>query len=309
MRIQDTDVRINIGGLTQKQGEASATNQKKKGTFFAGNLNQTNNPIEEKRKKAQQKALKVINDTFLNEKKLDNDLQERADKIKELEASNQDAMKELQKIDEAKKELQESYGIEADSQEQKDLELLEKRRDSKKIDSNITLTEEDEERLKEIDAAGLTEYQQRSLDMDKGGTMYQDTIAQNKKKIMEENAIIRGTKLERLKSSPMAKATDTAEDIMDAASKEIIGMLLEEAKEHVDEVQKEEQEKAEEKAEKEQEQEEKIAEAKEEKLENEKAILQSASDTDEVQKELQDIAKKMKLLEEDLKGIAVDENI
>lgn len=309
MRIQDKDVSINIGSLLQKQSEASVTGKKRNGTFFAGNLNQTKDSIEEKRKEAQQKALKVIGDTFSREKKMDDDLQERRDKISELEASNLEAQKELQKIEESKNELRESYGVKEDSQEQKDLKLLEKSRDSEKLGSNITLTGEEEERLKKIHEAGLTEYQQRSLDMDKSGEIYRKTLDENNSKIIGENAVIRGTKLERLKSSPMMKATDMAEDIVDAASDEIIGMLIQEAKDHVDEVQEEAQEKAEEKAEKEEEKEEKIQAAKEDRLENEKILIEAQSDTKDVQKELEEIVKKMKLLEEDLKGTTVDENI
>ena len=350
MRIQDTDVSINIRGLTQKQGEASATDKRKNGSFFAGNLNQTKNPIEEKRKEAQEKALKIVGDTFTNEKKVDDDLQERADKIKELEDSNMDALNELKKIDASKEELKETYGITEDSQEQKELELLEKRRDLWKQGSYTTLTEEEKERLRQIDEAGMTEYQQRSMDLDKSGDEYRKTIRVNDAHILEENAIIRNVKLERLKSSPMVKATKAADEIMDAASDEIKGMLMQEAKEHVEEVQEEEQKKAEEKAEKEAEEEKKIASVKKDKLENEemiakikenmedssqavnrdhsvqdtetsaspatqtgdaltKQIVQSDSETKDIQKELKDIMNKMKLLEEDLKGTTVDENI
>jgi len=350
MRIQDKDVSINISGLTQKQGEASNADKKRNGTFFVGNLNQPKNPIEEKRKEAQEKALKIVGDTFASEKKVDDDLKERTDKIKELEDDNMDALNELKKIDASKEELKETYGITEDSQEQKDLELLEKRRDSWKLGSYTTLTKEEKERLSQIDEAGMTEYQQRSMDLDKSGDEYRKRIRVNDAHILEENAIIRNAKLERLKSSPMLKATDAADEIMDAASDEIMGMLMQEAKEHVDEVQEEEQKKAEEKAEEEAEEEKKIASVKEDKLENEemiakikenlkessqvdnqansgqgtettwnpvseagdpltKQILQSDSDTKDIQKELKEIMNKMKLLEEDLKGTTVDENI
>ncbi|MDD2973096.1 MAG: hypothetical protein PHE02_13315 [Lachnospiraceae bacterium] len=343
MKIQNKDVSINVSGLTGKQGEISGKGKSTRKSFFAGDANLAKDPIEEKRKTAQKKALKIVGDTFAREKKVDDDLHERGDRIKQLEAENKDAQKELQKIEEDKKNLKETYGITDDSEEQKDLELLEKRRDSRNLGSNITLTDEERERLKTIDEAGMTEYQERSLEMDKNGTMYQDTIDKNQKSIIEENGVIRGTKQERLKSSPMVAATQAADQIQAAASEEIKGMLLQDAKDHVDEVQEENQKKAEEKAEKEAEQEKKIAEAKKEKLELEeqiakaqekngdvsqtqeteptgastsksedgltKQVVESSSEAKNIQKELEEIMNQMKLLEEDLKGSTVDQNI
>ena len=62
---------------------------------------------------------------------------------------------------------------------------------------------------------------------------FQGEMERNKMAILEENAIIRGTKLERLKHSPMVKAKKEADRILDDASKEMIGMIMEEAKDIV----------------------------------------------------------------------------
>ena len=112
------------------------------------------------------------------------------------------------------------------------------------------------------------------------------------------------------------KAQETADEILEAASKEIIGMLTEEAKDHVDQELEEKKEAAEEKAEKEEEEKEKIEKAKEEKEQKEE-FVEEVADTGEfiveadnvlkdVQRDIKKVMDEMKLLEEDLKGAAVD---
>lgn len=288
-------------------------------TIFAGNLNVNNDPIAKKRQEAQEKALKVVGDAFDNDKKIDDDLQKRSNHISKLYENMESASKEIGNIEKNKLELRESYGIKDDSEEQKDLELLEKRRDSLEIGSTITLSDEEKERLSEIDKAGKTEYQTRSLQMDVVASSFKKEIKESKKVIIEENAIIRGIKLERLKTSPMMEAAEKADDILDAASDEITGMLLDEAKEHIDEKAKEEQEEAEKKAEEKEKQEEQ-AEAVKEKREEESDgtvnseipidnILEMTHEESNIKKEVENIVDKMKLVAEDIKGSVVDSKL
>ncbi len=130
----------------------------------------------------------------------------------------------------------------------------------------------------------------------------------------------------------MVDATKEKEDILDAAKDEIYGMLVDEVKDHLDKEMEEEKEKAEEKAEEKKEKEEQIEEIKErieelerlanpEKAEEEKKTSEQDSDIDrqmrnvlemdairtDVKKEVENIADKMKLVAEDLKGLKVDE--
>lgn len=62
--------------------------------------------------------------------------------------------------------------------------------------------------------------------------------------IKKENYIISATELERLKSHAMTDSKKQADDIMDKASEEIVKMLLNEAKEHIDKVAEEKKEEA-----------------------------------------------------------------
>lgn len=150
--------------------------------------------------------------------------------------------------------------------------------------------------------------------------------------IMNGQMLVEGTEsaltdihLERLKSAPMVEATEDADKILEAANKEIIGMLKDEAKEHIDEENEKRTEEAEEKAEKEKEEKERIEAMKAKKEEREeregaspetdritaasRSMVKIAETDEKVQQELQNIVNQMKLDLEDLKGAAVDEGV
>lgn len=303
---------------SQKMEESQAGKKGKK-TLYAGELNVGQDQILLKKKEAQKKALKVVTDTWEGEQKIDNDIKARRERIKSLQEEIGAANRELAAYKQRREELRESCGVEADSEEQKDLELLLKRRESARSGAKVSLTKTDKERLKELDAMELTEYQSRALEMDKEADYYRDVVEESKKQIEIENKIIQDVRLERLKKSPMLEAQKQADAIEEAASKEIVGMLLEESKDHVDEEQAEREEQAEKVKEEKEEQEELLEARRTEREEAEKRaeelaesvpmeemlILEKAK-TD-VQKEVQDIIDKMKLIEEDIKGSMVDE--
>lgn len=286
--------------------------------FFAGNLNQDlfENKLLQKKKEAQEKAMKVVGDAIDADKQIDNDLQERKDKISALEQENQKLQNQINEISERQDALMEQYGITADSQEQKDLELLRKK-DKWLRGEGEALTKEEFERVTKLRSEELTEYQKCQREWDAEKKHFQKDIDKNNEEILLENAIIRGTKLERLKSSPMLKAQKEAEAILDAASKEIIGMIMEEAKETVDEKNKEEQEKAEKLEEKLEEQEAFIEKQKDKREEAEellesmpmKEMLHMEQLKDEIKQEIKNIVSEMKLVAEDIKGAVVDKNI
>lgn len=79
---------------------------------------------------------------------------------------------------------------------------------------------------------------------------YVNELADARNEIQTENAVIRQTKIERLKSNSMGAAFEQADAVMGAASDEIMGMLIAEGKDHIDEKQEEEKKTAEEAADK-----------------------------------------------------------
>ncbi len=150
--------------------------------------------------------------------------------------------------------------------------------------------------------------------------------------------------IERLKKHPMVDSTKQADEIMEAANKELVGDLYAEAKDHIDEKMEEAKEKAEEKAEKKEEEETKEAERKKDKLELEKQIEQAkqnaaeaagseirvpdqpsmdtsdmqeiidqnsngTNDTTKIEREIEKLVEELGLIMEDLKGSKVDMSI
>ena len=133
---------------------------------------------------------------------------------------------------------------------------------------------------------------------------------------MQENATIRSTRIERLKYHAMSDAQEQAEDILDAARDEIVGMVFEEGKDHVDEEAEEREEQVEEIKEEKEKQEEFIEDQKERREEEEELLenvpMEEMLSLDKiqsnVQQEVQNILDKMKLIAEDIKGAVVDAN-
>lgn len=329
----------NVSGSEREQrGGDKAKSGQKSESIFAGDLNLMD-PIEQKRKQAQKQALKLIQDAWANEQAIDESVQERKNHYKEMMELKEEAQNQVDDIDSRKEELKEIYGIAEDSEEQNDLELLEKRQDYQNGLSDSRLTEEEMERLKEIDKKPLTEYQKRALEYNDLSAKFKKELENAKKSIADDAADMRSIAIERLKSHPMVDAQKSADKIMEAASKEIVGMLAEEAKENIDEKNEEEKEKAEETSQKKEEKEQQI-EAQKEKIAIQEALIEGTKEAVEeakrevernrmpeidmedmvdianvykqsgsVQQGLDDIKNSMKLLEADLKGIQVDEQI
>lgn len=136
-------------------------------------------------------------------------------------------------------------------------------------------------------------------------------MAEGERVIYGENASVRATKQALLERQyDMSDASDAAEDVMDAASGDIIGLLRKEALDKMEEDRKEEQEKAEEIKEKKEEKEELVEKDREQEHKEEatKNIVSGDEEIDktELQQQIDEILEKQKLLEEDLKGLGVD---
>ena len=302
--------------LRARHGHENPKEDQGRKTIFAGGLKKVLDPIQEKREQAQKQAMKIVGDTWGNDQKLDDDLDNRREKVKECQEKIGAANDELMEIKNRRIQLREDMGIAEDSEEEQDLKLLEKEIDSYKSGSDIHLTKEERERIAQIKAKGLTGYQERSLAMKNGGALYETEINEASREMQGENAAIKSIELERLKKDPMVGAQKAKDEILEQASDQIVGMLMEEAKYKIDEEMEEKKDAAEEAEEKKEEEEERAEKqdekkAKEEQLRDQikaSTELMTKSDEllDDVQKEVKKILDEMKLLEEDLKGAAVD---
>lgn len=278
-------------------------------SFFAGNMNLVNDPIAEKRKEAQEKAWKVVSDAWDADKKIDKSIEDRQNHYNEMVEVVKEAQSHLQDINDQIDVLKEEYGV-TDEMGYKDWP---------------------------------DEYKQRYLELNKQASTFKEQIYDADKLMKDDIADIKAIVLERLKSDPMADAQKTADAIEEAANKEIIGMAMQQAKDHIDEKIEEAEEKAEEKAEEEEAKEEKLelqreikelqkaiaegtkeaveeaaAEAEARRHENENLDLpldelvkltQMNTEADKAQKSLDEIKFSMNLLEADLKGIEIDKEV
>ena len=105
------------------------------GTIYAGDLQfaqTTGNAASDKKQSARKQAMKLIRDAWDSDNKAvsqrDQIAQQKEEKLKEVRECNE----ELKQIRESKEIARQSYGVDPDSQEQKDLELLEKYQDYQK---------------------------------------------------------------------------------------------------------------------------------------------------------------------------------
>ena len=133
---------------------------------------------------------------------------------------------------------------------------------------------------------------------------------------------ITNAELEMEKNQDMIKSQDAAEELIEAANKDIVGMLVDEAKEHLESVQEEAEEKAEKLKEQKEEREERLEETKERRKEQEKIIHdqieankleldgnvqeQAVDHLAEAQKVVEQMMSKNHMVNEDLKGIEID---
>ena len=315
---------VSVSGKKQEVGKEDNRSLMLNGQF---------DPIEQKKALAKKQAYKIVKDALARELKMDGNMDEVRAHTEELSADLAQAQNKISEINAEKEKWREESGVAADSEEQKDLELLEKREAYAGGDLSKALSEEEMERLAEIDKRGYTEYEQRALSLERSKAPYQDIVRKAESGIISDNAVIRGTRLERLKKDPIRKAQNEAQDLLAAASREVMGMLVGEAKEYMDEKSEELQEKAEERAEKKEEQEEKLEATKEKREELEaladpqketgnasevqtqaiskdpvtEAMVQLDAQKEDYQQEIEEKKKKMNLIAEDIKGIKVDE--
>lgn len=182
---------------------------------------------------------------------------------------------------------------------------------------------EEKERLKGNNYLTSEEYEKELAELNKAEGHFKGLIEDGKKYEDRTLRALSDIKIERAKSNPMVTAGKEAEAALEAGAKEVVGMLFEEAKEHMETELEEQQKAAEAKAEKEKELEERIEEMRAEKKEESgsgtpaaeqlekstRRMVKIAETGEAIQKELKNVVDRMKLDLEDLKGAAVDEEI
>lgn len=263
-------------------------------------LNQEDDSIEGKRQEAREKAMKLVKGAWDGDSAIDNSVQERNDHYKQMQQEANDANQQVASLQEQKDALLEEYNGDTSN----------------------------------------PEYIERSIGLSKQMNKFSADAQHAQDAMRDDVGDVHAINIERLKTHGMVDAADAAEGIMDAANQEIIGMAMEDAKEFIDE-KLEENEEAAKKTEEEKEEQEKHLEELQENKELQEALIagnqeaveearqqqqkhDASDDVDmdqildaamtmdlnqSVQQGLDDIKNSMNLLEADLKGIKVDEEV
>lgn len=284
------------------------------GNTFLGNAGgDRKEQIARKKELHKKEAMNVVTTAFRTEKKMEEEGEGKLNEhIQMLQKENEGYDSFVNDLKSQMKQLQEDYGVADDSQEQKDLEIL------KKLYDQSSLTKEETERLSEM--GEQTEYQKQSLELYAQADDFKTKMADNQKQISGDTKAIRSIKISKLKSKAMIEAQQAKDKMMEAASKEAVSMMIQDAQQTIDEKAEEIKEEAEKREEKNKEQEERIEAAKESKTKAEaaaenvrehidemtKQILDSDDITRDMDEDIKKIMEEEKLLLEDLKGITLD---
>jgi len=245
-----TTNRSNHANDTSNKNSTKRSDNQKNGNSILTtelNLNQQDS-VTMKKLKAQKEAMKTIISQFTSDQKIDEDLKSRLEHMSALDNEILESQNEISKIEDLKHQVKDASGVTDDSEEQMNLELLEKQKESLKKGSFVKLTDVENQKLKTM--GPVTEYQSAILDYDSIQDVLNDKIKTASKESQGEIETIKSIKKELLKTHPMIDAEGEAKDILDAANKEIIGLLMNEAKDHIDEEHNKTEEKAKKESEK-----------------------------------------------------------
>lgn len=252
----------------------------------------------EKRIAKERQALKIKLDQMISDDEYNQEMKSHLEREAELKQDALNNQKEAKAIENVKKVVKEAYGVEDGSEEQQKLEEIEALR--KKQKSGEILTPEESERLRKTD--DLTDYQKLMLEYDDAMDEYKKRAEDLARLAEAHGSAVEGMKQALLKVHPMVDASKKANEIIQEALKEEQNTLMDEMKENYDKKVEEEKEKAEEAKEKSEE----LHNTSEEETPGEElqSILEAVADAEQRQN-----SKKTLLLEEDLKGIEVDETV
>lgn len=319
----DTQSRIQAENESAQKQDAGKSGAEKGGSqiIYAGNLTDNlslRDRIQQKKEQAQERALKIISDAWDGDKQIEESIGESREHIEEYQSKYQEAQGKVKEVAQERERLRESSHIEADSEEQQDLELLEKARVAEKHPwAGTELTDAERERLAVIEEKGLTRYQAQQLELSDTEWRYRESAHRAEAGIQGENASIRGIRGERRKHHPIADAKRNAEKVLETARDQIIGMVVQESREHLDEEQEKREEVSEAIQEKKEEQEE-ILEKREEREEELEELIEELpvegtvdleNVQDEIRQEIENMMSRMGLTAEELKGAKVDASV
>ena len=264
-------------GKEQKEQKDQKQNRS---TVYAGDT--TNAKLQEaylKKARDQKKALKAVLDQFEKDDSLDQDQKKRQEKMDELTGKSTETLSQIGDLQAKKQEIMSSGAVSEGSKE--------------------------EESIKEIDET-----------IEK---LYSD-VKNNNQETANTLKTIRAVTMGRDKSSPMVDAENVSQKIMQQASKNVVNSLIGDTKDKVEDKIQDEKDQAKEEDKKADEKKEEEAKAAEKSGSQEKSASSqddTVSNMDtavqiELDKQINQVKNKVaanELLVEDIKGVAVDEQL
>ena len=118
-----------------------------KNAAFGGATKLGEDPVAKRREEARRQAWKVVENAWKNDRSVDDTIKNHRDSYAELENRKKGALAAIDETNQQKEALREQCGVDADSQEQQDLLLLEKEQDYKNGVLDEGLTDEEYDRL------------------------------------------------------------------------------------------------------------------------------------------------------------------
>lgn len=289
----------------QNMQQATVKNGKINGTSLnKGSLIESRGAFGEK------KAGKVIQDVFKNDVKMDEALTELRSEIKELQHKAVEHANTLKDIDGLQEKINEEYKVAKDSEEYKDLLLLNKQEVYKKFKIKGNFTEAEKEKLAHYAEHGMTDYQKATIANQSARIEYKVEHQKANQEIQGKMQTITGIKLSRLKTNPMEKATEMADKIIEEIEKSIKGMIIQDSVQKIEEDDKERKEYVKNAKEEKQEQE-AIEEASKKTTVGKPKSAELGKDQSmaELGEDLREFDKEVEIIMEYLKGIEIDESI
>ena len=246
-------------------------------------LNLGSNLLDEKKAQAKKDAMKLIRNAFEGDQKISNEFNDKKRHVEELIKDKGEADKVINDIENERKMLRDEYGLTENSQEEKELKLLEKDFRSGLPGSDVSLSEEERKAVEEIKERGLTEYQSRSMEKLDYAKNYIVKSYANTLEIQDENRSLGMMEREMLKNTSMIDAKKEAKKLEEELNEQAVTIAMDEAKDNIDS-------------------------DFEEKKEGAESMSRITKSVDEAQQEVKEMMTKMKMLDEDIKGIEVDDN-
>lgn len=320
------DNQFTVSGVEKKEDKTHGKEQKgiQGNSIYVGNLFKQQDTLSQKFAMRQKDAVKRVLDQFRQDLETDEEMRELNEHADSLVDDIRLATEQIKGVDERREEIRQRYEVAPDSQEQKDLELMQKANAAKEhpFDEKYQLTEEEERRLAEMPP--MTAYQQEMIECDEEEKMYRKNRNDAQIDVVVDRATVHATKKALLKVHPMVDARKEAEKMMESALEDLAVGLLQEGVENIDEKMQETEEEMlenqEEALEKKIEQEKlKEEEAAQEETEQEvqsivlSAEMQAVSGTQRAVQNLQSNVKSLiqeqVMLEVDLKGLRMNQQI